>query len=60
MNKPIYNVKFQYNGVNFEKDCYAYDYGVTYPGCYTFYFKDNAKIIVDADGVTDFEVTLIK
>lgn len=60
MNKPIYNVKFRYNGVNFEYDVYAFDYGITYPGCYTFYFRENGKIVIDEDGVEDMEIELIK
>ncbi len=59
MNDPIYNVKFCYNGVNFEKDVYAFDFGVTYPNCLTMYFKEGGKIIVDIDKIEWYEIHAI-
>lgn len=59
MNKPIYTIRFLYNGVRYEHDVFAFDFGVTYPDCLTMYFKDASRIVVDEEGLEDVEITTI-
>ena len=59
MNKPIYHIKFRYMGVNFEKDVYAFDFGITYPECLTMYFTEGGKIVIDTEKLEQYEIKVI-
>ena len=60
MNKPLYRIRFLLNGLRHLYDVFAYDFDVTYDNCLTMYFKDGGAIVVDADGIEELEITLIK
>ena len=59
MNRPIYSIRFLYNGVRYEHEVFAYDFDVTYPDCLTMYFRDCSRIVVDIDGLEDIEIQCI-
>lgn len=59
LDKPIYNIKFRYNGVNFEKDVYAFDFNITYPNCLTLYFTEGGKIVIDTEKLEEYNITAI-
>lgn len=60
MNKPIYRIRFLLDSLRHEYDVFAYDFDVTYDNCFTMYFKDGGRIVVDADSIEELEITLIK
>ena len=60
MNRPIYSIRFLYNGVRYEHEVYAFDFDITYPDCLTMYFKDASRIVVDEDGIDEVEITCIR
>ena len=60
MNKPLYHIRFLLNDLIHEYDAYAFDFNVTYDNCFTMYFKDGARIVVDADTIDEPEITLIQ
>lgn len=60
MNKPLYRIRFLLNSLRHEYDVFAYDFDVTYDNCFTMYFKDGGRIVVDADSIEELEITLIK
>ena len=58
--RAIYNIKYQYEGVNYEKNCTGYDFDVSVRGCLTMYFgSNNGRIIIPAYKISDFVVTCL-
>lgn len=44
--KTVYEVKYQFEGVNYTKKCTAYDIDTSVPGSLTMYFGNNSGRIV--------------
>ena len=58
--KAIYEVKYQFAGVNYVKLCTAYDIDTSIPGSLTMYFGDNnGRIIIPMDKVKNFRAECI-
>lgn len=60
MNKPRYHIRFLLYSLRYEYDVFSYDFDVTYVNCFTMYFKDGGRIVVDADSIEELEITLIQ
>ena len=59
IREPIYHIVFVYDGVKFEKDVYAFDFGITNLGCLTMYFTDRGTIVIDIEKLDWYEITKI-
>lgn len=58
--KNIYTVAYKYYGVNYTKDCCAFDMGISYPGCLTIYFNGGAgRIVMELNHIEDFSARSI-
>ena len=58
--KAIYEVKYQYEGINYTKNCTAYDIDASVAGSLTMYFGDNqGRIIMPMYKVKNLSVTCI-
>lgn len=58
--KNLYHIKYQYYGVNYEKDCSAFDESVSCPGCLTIYFNGGAgRIIMELNHIDNFSATCL-
>lgn len=56
----VYEVSYQFNGVNYTKKCTAYDIDTSVSGCLTMYFGDNnGRIIVPMDRINNFHAECI-
>lgn len=56
----VYEVKYQYEGINYTKRCTAYDIDTSVSGSLTMYFGDNrGRIIIPMYKVKNFSVKCI-
>lgn len=56
----VYEVKYQFEGVNYTKKCTAYDIDTSVAGCLTMYFGSNTgRIVVPMYNVKNFSASCI-
>lgn len=58
--KAVYEVKYQFEGVNYTKKCTAYDIDTSVAGSLTMYFGDNhGRIVMPMYKVKNLSITCI-
>ena len=58
--KAVYEVKYQYEGINYTKNCTAYDIDTSVAGSLTMYFGDNhGRIVMPMYKVKNLSITCI-
>lgn len=59
-SKYVYRVRYTFNGVNYEKNCSGFDFGISVPNCLTLYFNGSAgRIVMNADKIENFDARCI-
>lgn len=58
--KAVYEVKYQFEGVNYAKKCTAYDIDTSVAGSLTMYFDDNhGRIVMPMHKVKNLSIACI-